>query len=304
MRCRPTARQTVLWIIAVLCISTAAAQNIDEWFAYGGDNRAAKYSPLDQINARNVQQLKIAWRWASPDQQLLAAHQDLRAGEFQATPILVAGVLYTSTAMSQVAAIDPVTGKTIWIFDPETWRVKMPTTKGFQHRGVAYWSDGKQGRILIATGDSHLIALDAKTGKKLASFGDNGVVDLRTVGLLRPVSGPPELYGHTSAVVICRDVLIVGSYISDRAFDRFSPPGDVRGFDVRTCKLLWVFHTVPQQGEFGTDTWENESWKYTGAANVWAPISADDQLGYVYLPVSTTPAGRAGYARTPSSSPT
>ncbi len=265
----------------------AAAQNAGEWLAYGGDNRAAKYSPLDQIDARNVHDLKIAWRWRSTDQEIWKAHSDLAAGEFQATPIMIGGVLYTSTAMSQVAAIDPATGKTIWVFNPETWRVKMPTTKGFQHRGVAYWSDGKQGRIMIATGDSKLIALDAKTGTRIASFGDNGVVDLRVVGLVRQVSGPPLLYGHTSAVVVSNGVLVVGSYISDRAFDRFSPPGDVRGFDVRTGKLLWVFHTVPQEGEFGTGTWENESWKYTGAANVWAPISADDELGYVYLPVST-----------------
>ncbi len=257
-----------------------------EWPAYGGENRASKYSSLDQINQSNVHKLRIAWRWESPDGEILKQHPELRPGEFQATPIMAGGVLYTSTAMSQVVAIDPRTGKTIWRFDPQTWRVRWPTVKGFLHRGVAYWSDGRQARIFIVTGDSRLIALDAKTGRKIAQFGEDGEVNLRRAGLSRPVEGPPELYGHTSPPIVCRDVVIVGSYINDRTKTRQMPPGDVRGFDARTGKLLWVFHTIPQPGEFGNETWLNDSWKYTGNTNVWAPMSADDELGYVYLPVS------------------
>jgi quinoprotein glucose dehydrogenase len=200
---------------------------------------------------------------------------------------MVGGVLYTSTAMSQVAAIEAATGKTLWVYDPETWRVKRPTTKGFQHRGVAYWREGREERIFIATADSQLIALDARTGKPIPQFGAGGEINLRTVGLYRIAQGATDLYGHSSAPIICRDVVIVGSYIKDRGNTREMPPGDVRGFDVRTGKLLWAFHTVPQAGEFGNETWLNGSWKYTGNTNVWAPMSADDELGYVYLPVST-----------------
>ena len=138
---------------------------VDEWPAYGGDNRAAKYSALDQINQTNVNKLRIAWRWESPDGAILKQQTGLQPGEFQATPIMIGGVLYTSTAMSQVAAINAATGKTLWVYDPETWRVRWPTTKGFQHRGVAYWRAGSDERIFIATGDSRLIAIDTKTGK-------------------------------------------------------------------------------------------------------------------------------------------
>lgn len=267
------------------------------WPAYGADNRASKYSPLDQINKRNVNQLRIAWRWESPDSEILKQHSDLRPGEFQVTPIMIGGVLYASTAMSQVVAIDARTGKTIWRFDPETWRVKRPNTKGFQTRGVAWWSAGQQARIFMAAGDSRLIALDAKTGKKILSFGEDGEINLRKVGLSRPVEGPSELYGNSSPPIICRDVVVVGGYISDRATQRPMPPGDVRGFDVRTGKLLWTFHTIPQPGEFGNETWENDSWKHNGNTNVWAPMSADDELGYVYLPVSTPTGNFSGKER-------
>ena len=130
--------------------------------------------PLDQINRTNVNKLRVAWRWESPDGAILKQQTGLQPGEFQATPIMIGGVLYTSTAMSQVAAINAATGKTLWVYDPETWRVRWPTTKGFQHRGVAYWRAGGDERIFIATGDSRLIAIDARTGKPIQQFGDNG----------------------------------------------------------------------------------------------------------------------------------
>ncbi len=284
------ARRAVVFVLLFLGGALVAAKSEGakgEWPVYGGDNRATRYSSLDQINKDNVGQLKVAWKWESPDGAILKQQPDLRPGEFQATPIMVGGVLYTSTAMSQVAALDAATGHTKWVFDPETWRVKSPTTKGFMHRGVAYWSGGREARIFIATGDSRLIALDAGTGKKIIQFGDTGEINLRKVGLSREVTGPADNYGHTSPPLVCRDVVIVGSYIKDRSNTREMPSGDVRGFDARSGKLLWTFHTVPQKGEFGNDTWLNDSWKYTGNTNVWAPMSADDELGLVYLPVST-----------------
>jgi quinoprotein glucose dehydrogenase len=261
-----------------------------EWPVYGATNSATKYSPLTQIDRGNVARLKIAWEWASPDAAVIRAHPELklRPGEFQATPIMVGGVLYTSTAMCQVAAIDATTGKTLWVYDPETWRRPMPTQKGFQHRGVAYWTDGRgDARILIGTLDNRLIAIDAKTGVKVRAFGHDGEVDLAAVGLQRKLTiEPMDLFATTSAPVICRDVVVVGQYISDPVVRKDMPPGDVRGFDVRTGALTWTFHTVPEPGEYGYDTWENHSADVNGNANIWAPMSADDDLGLVFLPGS------------------
>ena len=258
-----------------------------EWPAYGGDNRAAKYSPLDQINRHNVKDLKIAWEWQSPDAAVLKAHPELAAGDFQATPIMVDGVLYTSTAMCQVAAIDPATGKTLWVYDPGSWKRGPFTSKGFLHRGVAAWRDGDDRRILIGTGDNRLIALDARTGVPIPTFGVNGEVDLGSVGLQRELPDDPvNLFASTSPPTICRDVVIIGQYIHDRGVRALMPPGDVRGFDVRTGALKWVFHTVPMKGEPGYETWLDGSAERTGNANIWAPMSADDELGLVYLPGS------------------
>lgn len=258
-----------------------------DWPVYGGVNAATKYSPLDQIDASNVGRLKVAWEWRSPDADILAANPQLRPGEFQATPLMVGGVLYTSTAMCQVAAIDGATGRTLWVFDPQTWRHGRFTSKGFQHRGVAYWADGADRRILIATGDNRLIALDAATGRKIASFGVDGEVDLGRIGLQRPLAADPaDLFGTTSPPVICRDVIVVGQYIHDREVISEMPPGDVRGFDVRTGALKWTFHTIPMKGEPGYETWAPGSAERNGNANIWAPMSADDELGMVYLPGS------------------
>ncbi len=197
---------------------------------------------------------------------------------------MVNGVLYVSTSLSQVAAIDAATGKTLWLYDPETWKKGTPSNNGFVHRGVAYWANGDDRRILFGTGDGYLICLNAKTGQPIPGFGQNGRIDL-TQGLSRPVDR--RLYGVSSPPIICRDVVVMGSKVHDVPVARVMPPGDVRGFDVRTGKQRWLFRSVPAEGEFGNETWEQESWKTTGAANVWTMMSADEALGYVYLPFST-----------------
>ncbi|MCC7266780.1 MAG: PQQ-binding-like beta-propeller repeat protein, partial [Caulobacteraceae bacterium] len=256
-----------------------------EWPAYGATNAAPKYSPLAQIDRANVGDLKIAWEWLSPDAEILKANPDLKPGEFQATPIMVGGVLYTSTAMCQVAAIDAITGRTLWVYDPGNWRHARTLSKGFQHRGVAYWGEGDSARIIIGTGDNRLIALDAKSGKPIPSFGTDGVVDLASVGLQRAVDDPSYiLFGSISPPLICRDVIVIGQWVHDREAAPVMPAGDVRGFDVRTGELRWTFHTVPRKGEFGYETWLDGSAEKNGNGNIWAPMSADDDLGLVYLP--------------------
>ena len=255
-----------------------------QWSSYGGDKAGSKYSPLAQINADNFSRLKVAWTWRSPDEGITKANPKLKTWVWESTPLMIDGILYVSTSMSQVAAIDAATGKTRWVYDPETWKKGTPSNNGFVHRGVAYWADGDDQRILYGTGDGYLICLNARTGKPVTTFGRQGRIDL-TQGLSR--AADRRLYGVSSPPVICRDVVVMGSKVHDVPLAKQMPPGDVRGFDVRTGKQLWVFHSVPPAGEFGNETWQQGSWKTTGGANVWTLTSADEQLGYVYLPFGT-----------------
>jgi quinoprotein glucose dehydrogenase len=255
-----------------------------EWASYGGDKASTKYAPLTQINRGNFKRLKVAWTWRSADEEVIKANPGLKTWVWESTPLMVGGVLFVSTSLSQVAALDAATGKTRWVYDPEAWKGATPPNHGFVHRGVAYWADGDDRRILFGTGDAYLICLDAETGKPIPTFGQGGRIDL-TQGLGRAVDR--RLYGVSSPPVICRDVVVVGSSILDAPAVKEMPPGDVRGFDVRTGKQRWRFHSVPGEGEFGQETWEQDSWKSTGSANVWTMMSADETLGTVYLPFGT-----------------
>ena len=221
--------------------------------------------------------------------QLVESNPELWTMVNEATPLMIGGVIYTSTSLNQVAAIKAVTGGTIWVYDPKIYKDGTPANTGFVHRGVSYWETGDDKRILFGTGNGYLIALDAQTGKPIPGFGEGGRVDL-TKGLRRPVNR--RLYAVFSPPVICRNVVVVGSTVLDsfaigKPPQKRMPPGDVRGFDVRTGEQRWIFHTIPQKEEFGNETWKNNSWMTTGNANVWTMMSADEELGYVYLPVST-----------------
>ena len=284
----------------VLSAQPAAAQYgaVDgEWRSYAGDNGSTKYSPLDQIDAGNFDDLRIAWRWQSADGQVdLAA---LRESEddrpisirgLQATPLMIDGVLYLTTALYQAAAVDAGTGETIWVHDPQAYQGGDPT-HAYRSRGLAYWSDGDDARIFWGTSEAYLIAVDARTGEPVRDFGDNGRVDL-TEGVPRADRGATNyqgrnLVGVASPPVIVRDVVVTPTIISDFVVRKEAPPGWVKGIDARTGDVRWTFRTIPQADDFGADTWLNESWRYSGNANIWPPLSADDELGYVYLPTGT-----------------
>jgi quinoprotein glucose dehydrogenase len=273
-------------VLALLPMPVIAQQGVTngQWPAYGGDLGSTKYSPLDQIDAGNADRVSVVWQWNSPDNALSTDNSDLIAAAFKATPIMVDGVLYIRTSLSVVAAIDAVTGEELWTFDPKSYEAGRPTNLGFNSRGVAHWAGGAESRIFLATGDSRLWALDAGTGEPITGFGSDGSIDL-TGGLRREVPG--RAYQVMSPPLVIGDVVVVGSSVFDGPRYMTAPPGDVRAFDVRTGEQRWIFHTVPQAGEPGNETWENDSWQYTGNTNVWTIMSADEELGYVYLPIGT-----------------
>lgn len=276
------------WALALAPVYAQYGAENGEWPVYAADNGATKYSPLDQINRENVARLRIAWTWTSADAAIQREQSDnpqiARATYFQCTPVMVDGVLYVSTSLSQAAAVDAATGETLWVFNPESWKVGRPPNLGYINRGVAYWEDGNDKRVYLATGASYLYALDARTGKPVESFGDGGKVDL-IEGVPRATRGIG--YGHPSAPVIVAGIVAVGSSIADGPIRKEGVPGQILGFDVRTGERLWRFNNIAQPGEFGSETWKDGSNEYTGAANTWSNISADDELGYLYAPTST-----------------
>lgn len=245
-----------------------------EWRYWGGDAGSTRYSALDQINKDNAKDLEIAWRWKS------LPHGDRQDSNLKATPLMIDGVLYTPTGVHQAAAINPKTGETIWTFSPTPADIggRAPTSSS---RSLAYWTDGKEKRLFHNTLDGRLISIDAKTGKANLEFGKQGAVWLKENLADRDI----PFVGSSSPAIVVGDVVIaqVVTYITSPM--KTAPPGHIRGYDVHTGKLLWTFHTIPQPGEFGHQTWENDSWKYTGNTGVWTMMSADLETGYVYLPV-------------------
>ncbi|MDP7480698.1 MAG: pyrroloquinoline quinone-dependent dehydrogenase [Vicinamibacterales bacterium] len=269
-----------------------------EWRSYGGDLGSTKYSPLDQIDAANFGDLRMAWRWQTVDASLdMEAIREqvprIQFRMFQASPLMVDGVLYISTALQQVAAIDAGTGETLWVHNPEYYLEGQPT-HFYNSRGVAYWEDDEDpndARIFFGTHGGYLLALDADTGQPVREFGIDGRVDLME-GIPRAVRGETNyngrnLIGVASPPIVAHDVVVTPSVISDSAIKKEAPPGWVRGVDARTGDTKWMFRTVPQADDFGADSWQNESWRYSGNTNVWSFLSVDDELGYVYLPTGT-----------------
>ena len=251
-----------------------------EWPYVGGEQSHTKYSLADEITPANVDELEIAWEWdvgEMPMQELGA-----RPGSFQATPIMIDNVLYISTMYNRVVALDAETGAERWVFDSKAY--EREARHSFHHRGIAFWRDGDDFRIFLNS-RSRLYAIDAATGQAVAGFGEDGSVSL-TDGHGRSVDSAD--FDQTSPPVIFDDLVIVGSRVPDRVQRKFDPPGTVQAYDARTGERRWVFFTIPQSNDaFGADTWEDESWKYTGHANVWGLMSLDEERGLLYVPTST-----------------
>lgn len=313
--------------LVVGALSAQASQRADhstangEWPTYGGDLANSKYSPLDQITAANFGSLKVAWRAKSPDGFLSITLPDgsewsadsktifdelnrldpkrWRDGQppfvqnYKATPLMVGGTLYVNTPSSVGAAYDAGTGALKWVYNPKSYEAGTTTMSlRWNQRGVAYWTDGTDERIYWGTGDGYLIAVNAKTGRPVPGFGVNGRVDLMD-GLPRARRGTRDhlnalTYSVQSPPIVVRDVVITPAAISSLIKTKEQIPGWIRGFDARTGKVRWTFRTVPSKGEFGSETWSDGSNEYAGKVTVWTMMSADEELGHVYLPTNTT----------------
>ena len=265
------------------CTGETAAPNTDsvasgEWVTWGGDPGFQRYSPLDQIDASNVATLEVAWRWNA------LPLGDRADANYKATPLYIDGVLYAPSGVAQAVALDPATGAEIWRFNPEPGP-ELGRAPSISSRSLTYWTDGAAKRLFHNTHDGRLISIDAATGKADPAFGANGYIDLRQN--LRPDGKPAEFLGSSSPAAVVGDVVIVQVVGDITSPNKEATPGHIRGYDVRTGKLVWTFHTIPQAGEFGNDTWQDNSWTYTGNAGVWSMMSVDPDLGYVYLPVET-----------------
>ncbi|MEJ1236641.1 PQQ-binding-like beta-propeller repeat protein [Chryseolinea sp. T2] len=266
---------------AQLIPATSGIQSIEgDWRQHRSDYASTNYSPLDQINKSNVKDLKVVWRWKTDNFGPRPEYY------FKSTPIMANGVLFTTAGRSRsVAAIDCVTGETLWMFRLDE-KERLPyVPRQNSGRGVAYWTAPrtKTDRVVFITPGFQLVALDARSGQPVEDFGSQGIIDLKkTLGY-----NADATIGSTSPPIIVNDVIVVGSCfpVGLAPKSKSQVRGDIMGFDASTRKHLWTFHTIPQQGEEGNETWKQDSWKYTGNTGAWAPLTADPSLGYVYLPI-------------------
>jgi len=266
----------VLLFLLVPCRGRA-----QEWQYYGGNAQGVRFSSLRQINRKNVGSLKRAWTFHIGELDRKNPTDRHQVAPFETTPLVVDGTLYLSTPSNRVIALDAETGKEIWQFDPQAGQAQR---KYFQHRGVAYWQSetADDRRILFGTFDGHLVCVNAKSGKPCRGFGANGLVNLRE-GVADEF--PDAEYAVTSAPAIYKDLVITGAAVPE--YPSRGPSGAVRAFDVRTGKLVWTFHTIPEPGERGHETWAKEAWKGRTGTNVWSTMSMDVERDLIFLPVGS-----------------
>ena len=284
-------KTTGLALVLAALATTANAEAKADWAHFGGDIGDTKYSALDQINAKNIKRLKIAWRVPAVDPALLTENPGLvLSNNYRDAPLVADGIMYISDQAGEVEARDPSNGKVLW--RQSGFEGEGPVKAAYSSRAIALWGTGNAARVVTVRGP-YLYLLDAKTGAYIKDFGDNG-----RVGLLKETNNTYQW--NAPSPIVVKDVIVIGGQpiamgVAD--FNLASLAGDIRGYDVHTGKLLWTFHTVPQEGEPGTESWENESWRKGGKAKDWSGFSADEQLGYVYVPLSAPSNDYYGGAR-------
>ena len=271
---------TLFWSAVSPLPAQTGAKN-GEWHTYGGDLGNTKYSPLDQINASNFNTLKLAWRFHTEN---LGPKSEYNMED---TPLMVSGVVYTTAgARRDVVALDAATGELLWVHSEKEGPRGAAAPRQLSGRGVAWWKDGADERILYVTPGYRLIALDAKTGVPVPTFGKAGAVDLKLDDDQQIDLVTGEVGLHATPLVAGNTVIVGAAHLAGgEPKSKSNVKGYVRGFDVKTGKRLWIFHTIPKPGEFGYNTWEKDSAEYTGNTGVWAQISVDEDLGMAYLPV-------------------
>jgi quinoprotein glucose dehydrogenase len=283
------------WVLLSLALVFTACDSqsqqnpapLGEWHHAGGNHTSAKYSPADQINSSNFTALEVAWRWQSADARI-PRELTYTTGDYRAVPLVVNGVMYTNTNHGQVAALDPVTGRELWIYDPQSYQGERGKSKGAgQTRGIEYWTDGEIERLFVSTLGKQLVSIDINTGLPDPNFGDAGMVNLRGNFGKSTEEFNLDNITHGAPPIAVGNSVIVGSSIFDYTEFNRNPPGHVRAYDTYTGEFKWRFNTIPQAGDAFTETWENDAWRTMGNTNVWSFMSADDEAGIVYLPVST-----------------
>ena len=258
-----------------------------EWPHYTGDLAGTRYSPLDQINADNFNKLEVAWRFKTDN---LGTRPEYK---LEGTPLMVKGMIYTTAGTRRsIIALKADTGELVWVHAEFEGQRAVNSPRQLSGRGLSYWTDGREERILYVTTGYRLIALDAKTGNRIPNFGKDGVVDLKvgvSYGNGKQIDLEAGDAGLHSTPIIAKDTVIVGMAMKEgfTVKTHNNVKGQVRAFDVRTGKQIWAFHTIPRPGEFGNDSWQNNSWADNGNTGVWTQITVDEELGLVYLPVET-----------------
>src|SRR6202046_1621950 len=275
---RTIAAALIFWSIPAL--AQTGAKN-GEWRTYGGDLGHTRYSAVDQINASNFNRLEVAWTFKTDN---LGPRPEYL---FEATPLEANGVLYsTAGTRRSVIALDAATGELLWKYSENEGLRGAAAPRQLSGRGLAYWTDGTEERIVYVTPGYRMIALNAKTGTPVISFGKSGVVDLKDDDdqVIDPLN--PDIGLH-SAPIIANNVIVVGAAHKPGGVpkSKTNVKGYVRGFDAKTGRRLWTFHTIPKPGEFGLDTWGQDSWSYTGNTGSWGQASIDPDLNTVYIGV-------------------
>src|SRR6202047_3432406 len=265
---------------AGLMFAQSAAKDT-EWPSYNADVHGTRYRPLDQINATNFSKLEVAWRFKTDS---IGNRPEYK---LEGTPLMVNGVVYTTAGSRRAAvALDAATGELLWVHGEVEGPRGAAAPRQLSGRGLAYWTDGREERIIYVTPGYQMVALDAKSGNRIPGFGKNGMVDLKAEDDQEIHPRSPDIGLH-SAPLVAGNTVVVGAAHKPGGVpvSKTNVKGYVRGFDARTGKRLWIFHTIPKPGEFGLNTWEQDSWAYTGNTGAWGQMSIDEQLGLAYIGV-------------------